>query len=114
MSLVNLSELNLNIDDNSTPVWSVIVGDYRYILYSTNKALIFKGLSKEPSYEITPVGCSCPGDRYSSNPCKHRKVISFLGDGSAVPPIEGTTVKTNQVKDDSNFNYSLPFNDLFE
>ena len=114
MSLVNLSELSLNIDDDSKPVWSIIVGDYRYILYSTNKALVFKGDNKEPSYEITPVGCSCPGDRYSSNSCKHRKVISYLGDGSAVPPVEGTTVGAKQVKDDIKVNYSLPFDDLFE
>lgn len=113
MSLINLSELNLNIDQDAKPVWSVTLGDYRYILYSTNKALVFKGENKEPSYEITPVGCSCPGDRYSSNACKHRKAISYLGDGSAAPPVEGTPVRTKQVMDDIN-NYSLPFDDLFE
>lgn len=96
MSLVNLSELNLNIDQDSRPVWSIIVGDYRYVLYSTNKALVFKGENNEPSYEITPVGCSCPSDRYKNDACKHRKIISFIGDGSAVPPEEGTTVRAKE------------------
>lgn len=96
MALINLSEINLEVDSASTPMWSITLDGYRYVLYSTYKVLIFKNDAKEPSYEITPVGCSCPGDRYSNSTCKHRKIVSFLGDGSAAPPIEGTTVKAKQ------------------
>lgn len=117
MGLVNLSELDLAIDQGSKPIWSIIVGDYRYILYSTNKALVYKGNSTEPSYEITPVGCTCPSDRYSSEACKHQKVLSFLGDGSAVPPVEGTAVRTKDFinsseKQTSEVTYNI--NDLLE
>ena len=93
MNLFDLNTQEINSVDESLPLWSIKVGDYQYILYTTNKALVFKGENKEPVYEITSLGCTCPGDRYSSNACKHRKVISFIGDGSAVPPIEGTAVK---------------------
>lgn len=96
MGIVNITDLNTSIDVASKPVWSVAIDGYRYILYSTNKALIFKGENKEPSYEVTSFGCSCPGDRYSDKPCKHRKQLQYLGDGSAVPPIEGTAVKVKQ------------------
>jgi len=96
MSLFNLTELNIEVDQNSQPMWSIVVGDYRYVLFSTNKALVFKGENQEPSYEITPVGCTCPGDRYSSNSCKHRKTISFLGDGSTAPPVEGIAARAKQ------------------
>lgn len=98
MGFVSLTELSLDIDSNSKPLWSIVVDEYRYVLYSTNKALVFKGDNKEPSYEITPIGCSCPGDRYNNNACKHRKIVSFLGDGSAAPPVEGTAVKSKQEK----------------
>ena len=96
MGFLNLSELNIEVDNDSFPMWSIIVGDYRYVLYSTSKALVFKGDNEEPSYEVTSVGCTCPGDRYSSNACKHRKAISFLGDGSAVPSVGDTAVRAKQ------------------
>lgn len=98
MGVLNLSELNLEVDAGS-PMWSVSVGDYRYVLYTTGKALVFKGDNSEPSYEVTPVGCTCPGDRYSSNPCKHRKALTFLGDGSAAPPEEGTAVRAKEASE---------------
>ena len=104
MGVLNLSELNLEVDAGH-PTWSVMVGDYRYVLYTTGKALVFKGQNIEPSYEVTPVGCTCPGDRYSSNPCKHRKALTYLGDGSAVPPEEGTTVRVRE--DSSDISYDL-------
>lgn len=94
MALFNLSDIDISDGGDGQPVQTVIAGEYRYVMYKTGKALVFKGENKEPSYEVTPMGCTCPGDRYSSNPCKHRKAISYLGDGSAVPPVEGTTVKT--------------------
>jgi len=86
MALVNFSELNLSIDQDSKPLWSIMIDKYRYVLYSTNKALVFKDEDKEPSYEVTPIGCSCPADRYRSDACKHRKTISFLGDGGSGTP----------------------------
>jgi hypothetical protein len=106
LNLINISELNIEVDAGSKPMWSIVVGDYRYVLFSTNKALIFKGDNQEPSYEVTPVGCTCPGDRYSSNACKHRKAISFIGDGSAEPPVEDTSVRANQP--------DISFDGLFE
>jgi len=96
MGFVNLSELDIEVEAGSKPLWSVIIGDYRYVLYSAGKALVYKGDSREPSYEVSPVGCTCPGDRYSSNPCKHRKAISYIGDGSAAPPIEDTAVRVKE------------------
>jgi len=109
MSLVHLSELNIEVEQDTRPMWSIIVGDYRYVLYSTNKALVFKGENKEPSYEVTAISCTCPGDRYSSNACKHRKTITYLGDGSVVPPVEDTTAKTKQPEDED-----ISFDGLFE
>lgn len=109
MSLVDLSSLNLDVEGTAVPQWSVKVGDYRYVLFTTGKALVFKGGSEEPSYEITPLGCSCPGDRYNSNPCKHRKAITYLGDGSAVPPEEGTTVEAKKEQEP----HEIEADDLF-
>lgn len=96
MSFLDLSTLNLEAVSDSVPQWSVKTGEYRYVLYSTGKALVFKGDSQEPSYEVTPLGCTCPGDRYNSNPCKHRKALTFIGDGSSTPPEEGTVEKTRK------------------
>lgn len=96
MGLLDLSKINLNIETDSKPLWSVVLGDYRYVLYTTHKALVFKGEAEEPSYEITPIGCSCPGDRYSQNACKHRKAVSFLGDGSFQAPEDAWSTDVTQ------------------
>ena len=110
MSLIHLSELNIEVEKDAQPLWSIIVGDYRYVLYSTNRALVFKGDNREPSYEVTAISCTCPGDRYSSNACKHRKTITFLGDGSAVPSVGDTTMKAKQVEE----SVDISFDGLFE
>jgi len=102
MGVLNLSDLNLEVDSGH-PMWSVMAGDYRYVLYTTGKALVFKGDNREPSYEVTQVGCTCPGDRYSSNPCKHRKALTYIGDGSAVPSEEDTAVRAKEVSEDIDY-----------
>ena len=80
MAVVSLSDISLETKEESRPQWSVVVGTYRYVLYNDGRALVYKGESTEPNYEITRLGCSCPADRYRSDACKHRKAISFLGD----------------------------------
>jgi hypothetical protein len=99
MGLFDLSDLD--IDGSGTePTKSVKDGAYTYEFYPAGKVLVYKGEQEVPSYEVTPMGCTCPGDRYSSNPCKHRKMVSSLGDGSAVPPVEDTAVRAKETSDD--------------
>jgi len=87
MGFLDLSKDSLDIRHDSQPMKIVEDGAYRYVLYSTEKALVFKGGNEEPSYEITPVGCSCPADRYRNDVCKHRKFILALGDSSSGTPL---------------------------
>ena len=79
--------MDLSSIDISTPLWQLNFDGYRYVLFSENKVLVYKGDKQEPSYEITSIGCSCPSDRYRSDMCKHRKVISWIGDGSSGIPV---------------------------
>ena len=65
-----------------------------------------------PRYEITPIGCSCPADRYRSDACKHRGVVSFLGDGSSGSPDMDPELNTNQ-KDNSDRVLEHSLDDLF-
>jgi hypothetical protein len=72
-----------SIDDLSglSPMWEVSIGEYRYVLYSGNRAQVFKGDSSVPAYEVTESGCSCPAAQYGNTACKHRAAISWVGDG---------------------------------
>lgn len=88
MSLVDLSKINLDGAGESKPLWSVVVGDYRYVLYTDNKVAVYKGESSVPAYHIDAISCSCPGDRYSKSMCKHRKAVQFLGDAVADEPVK--------------------------
>ena len=96
MALIDISNIDLDSDGDSRPLWTVVADGYKYVLFTNHKALVYKGDNEEPSYEVTPVGCSCPGDRYSSNLCKHRKALLYIGDGSAVPQEEDTSVSVKE------------------
>ena len=86
-NLIDISSANVGESvDSSRPLWEVPIGNYRYVLFGVNKVLVYKGDAEAPTYEITNFSCSCPGDRYNANPCKHRKAISYLGDGSPSTP----------------------------
>lgn len=82
MGLIDLSELGID----SEPTATVVDGNYSYVVYPGGRALVFKGESKEPSYEITPSGCSCPAARYRTDVCKHQKFVLGLGDSSSGNP----------------------------
>lgn len=78
--LTDLSELE--VDGDSKPLWKMTYGDYTYHLFDSQKALIFKGDSETPAYEISEHGCNCPSRMYRAMPCKHEKVIQWVGDGA--------------------------------
>ena len=100
MNFLDLSKDSLEIGPDSKPLKTVVEGNYKYVLYSTLNALVFKGDSEEPSYEITPAGCSCPADRYRNDTCKHRKFVLSLGDESATPPVEDTLVRAKEASEE--------------
>jgi len=87
MNFLDLSKDSIEIGPDSKPSKIVEEGNYRYVLYSTSTALVYKGDAQEPSYEITPTGCSCPADRYRNDTCKHRKFVLALGDSSSGIPL---------------------------
>lgn len=68
------------------PLWRITIEDYHYVLYSGQKALVFKGESSIPAYEITSTGCNCQAAMYGNANCKHRQAISWVGDGGFTPP----------------------------
>lgn len=86
MGIIDLSDYELEIEPNSQPTGTVVEGNYKYVLYSGGRALVYKGDNKEPSYEISPSGCSCPAARYRTDVCKHQKFVLGLGDGSSGNP----------------------------
>lgn len=98
MGLLDLSQDSLDIGPDATPTQVVADGNYRYALYTAGRALVYKGESQEPSYEITSAGCSCPASKYRSDVCKHRKFVLGLGDSSSGTP----------EKQDPEFNVAAP------
>jgi hypothetical protein len=104
--------------DNSgaVPLWSFEKDGYRIVLFSKNKFLIYKNEEEEPSYEVTALGCSCPADKYRSEMCKHRKLASFVGDGSSSKSHK-VKLEDTVIQQDSMINIldlSLGGSDLFE
>ncbi len=86
MGIIDLSTDSLEIGSDSVPTGTHVEGNYKYVTYTGGRALVYKGDSKEPSYEITPAGCSCPAAKYRSDICKHRKYVLGLGDSSSGNP----------------------------
>jgi hypothetical protein len=64
---------------------------YRYEFHS-DRALVFKGDSDEPSYTITFAGCDCPAAAYGKRPCKHEKALSFTSAETRAEEAEGVVV----------------------
>jgi hypothetical protein len=84
--LTDLSELEL--EEDTKPLWKIKYESYTYHLFDTKKALIFKGDDEKPAYEINEYGCNCPSRTYRAMPCKHEKVLEWLGEGTESEPEE--------------------------
>jgi len=77
--IINMQDFGkAKYSDNSS--WEVTIDGYRYELFSNGFALVYKGDSVKPTYEIDTNGCNCPSAAYGRRPCKHEKPLTFKGD----------------------------------
>lgn len=98
--IIDLSQ-DFENHNGSRLVWEVVIGGYRYELFSNNHALVYKGEATKHSYEITVSGCNCPSALYGKHPCKHEAPLAYKGDGveSVVAPDSDDSVLVDDAGD---------------